>query len=764
MYSNIPLELRELNQWVVWKLEERSGEKPTKLPLDAKTGRLASVTNSETWSSFEVAASVANRVSGLGFVLTENDPYSVIDLDHTEDAEMRQKQIGIANAFDSYSERSPSMKGLHIWVRGSIPSGRRRGAVETYFSGRYMTVTGCVHNQAPICDYQDLLMQLWNEMNTTSTPGNDILDGSEKQTDKEIYDIACGAVNGEKFLSLWNGEWERYYPSQSEGDFCLINHLGFYTQNRNQIMRMFRMSALGKRAKAQRDSYLNGMITRSFDRQPAPIDMDDLKNSLEEMFAEQRKQLAELSKPKVIETYTTEAVCEPIEPPSTFDIPAGMVGEIAKFIYNAAPRPVPEIALSAALGLMAGICGRAYNVSNLGLNQYILLLAMTGAGKESISSGIDKLMGAVQKTVPACMEFVGPAEIASPQALTKYLSHTSACFASIVGEFGLTLAQISSPRANPNQVGLRKAMLELYGKSGHGKMFKSTIYSDKDKNSKIINGPAFTIIGESTPERFYETLDESMIYEGLLPRFTVIEYRGLRPKLNPNHLTAQPCPRLVEQLASVCAHALNINAGNRVELVGQTEGATKLFADFDSKCDENINKSNNEVSRQLWSRAHVKVLKLSALLAVGVNYFAPVIDESQVLWAIKLVELDVSNMLTRFENGDVGVKNAQNAQLTDLIKAFKRYLSEDWAAVSSYPGATQLTHHNKVIPHSFLTGYVRSRASYKHDKIGPVQALKTVLTSLLESGEVSELGPAEKTKLGLSKNGKVYAVEAKLLR
>ena len=89
--------------------------------------------------------------------------------------------------------------------------------------------------------------------------------------------------------------------------------------------------------------------------------------------------------------------------------PPGLMGEIAKFIHAAAPRPVPEIALAGAIGLMAGICGRAFNVSGTGLNQYILLLAPTGTGKEAAATGINSLMKSIRSEVPASEKFIGPA-------------------------------------------------------------------------------------------------------------------------------------------------------------------------------------------------------------------------------------------------------------------------------------------------------------------------------------------------------------------
>lgn len=47
-------------------------------------------------------------------------------------------------------------------------------------------------------------------------------------------------------------------------------------------MRLFRSTALGQREKAKRNSYIDGMVNRSFDRMLPPIDLDGLKNRLQE--------------------------------------------------------------------------------------------------------------------------------------------------------------------------------------------------------------------------------------------------------------------------------------------------------------------------------------------------------------------------------------------------------------------------------------------------------------------------------------------------
>ena len=767
VFNNIPDDFKSLPNWILWRYENINGAE-TKVPYNPHTGRHANINEPLTWGSFDKCLSVLpeSGMTGLGFVITPSCYLTCIDVDnpyklnkdgspkYDNPEQLLARQIAVSKAFNTYQEISPSGKGLHIWLRGSVPSGRDRYSIGLYPSGRYMTMTGQVFNPNPIAEYPDLLHQLWAEL---GPPEQEIqtstVNEEQSQSDDEILTVAGDAINGMKFRDLWEGNWEVHYPSQSEADFALIDILAYYTQNRIQIIRMFRNSGLGRRKKALRADYCEKMLNRSFDNQLTPIDLSTLQESLRKALAVKQAESVKEQGKAVKQAVTVKKPSKDVYTP-----PPGLIGELAAFIYQAAPRPVPEIALAAAIGLMAGVCGKSYNISGTGLNQYILLLAPTGTGKESMSSGVGKIMSSILTTVPACVDFIGPGEISSPQALIKYMDKKSSCFMSLVGEFGLMLKQISSARANPIQVGIRRVLLDLYNKSGASDSYKPIIYSDKDKNTQTINSPAFTMLGESTPERFYETLTDEMIYEGLLPRFTIIEYLGKRPQLNKKHLQAVIPNRLVEQFGMLCAYSLQLNNSRQVINVDQDEETKKCFEDFDKKCDSELNLAHNEITRHLWNRGHVKALKLAGLLAVGTNYINPCVSIDQALWAIRVIESDIENLLTRFEAGDIGTPQNQNKQLEDLKKAFGWYLKKPWKDIESYPGATEASYKAKVVPHSFLTSVCRSRASFKQDRIGPVQALKTLLMSLTESGDIQELAVKDKEKNGIGKNGKIYCV------
>ena len=402
--------------------------------------------------------------------------------------------------------------------------------------------------------------------------------------------------------------------------------------------------------------------------------------------------------------------------------------------------------MAAAIGLMAGICGRAYNISNTGLNQYVLLLAMTGAGKEAMAEGIDKLMSDIKMQVPSSSSFIGPGEISSGAALFKYMANNSQSFVSILGEFGLRIRQLSAPNANGAEISLRRMILDLFTKSGHNRMLASSAYSKKEDSTGAVPSPAFSILGESTPERFYEVLNEEMISEGLLPRFLLIEYKGGRVSKNENKSNVSPSFSLIERLASLAAQCDSINHANprRVINVQQSPEAEKLLREWDKLADSKINTVDKDVLRQLWNRADLKVLKLAALVAVGENMIEPTISLTTAQWAINIVKNDIATLTTKFEAGEIGGNTFEINQYKDMIRIIKDYAEKPFSYVAKYQ-ALELMHKNKIISNTYLSLRLSKMASFRNDKIGSTNALKKMIQNMIDHGKLVPLSNHELT-------------------
>jgi hypothetical protein len=756
-YQLIPFEMRHYPQWIVWKFEDVNNKK-TKVPYNIK-GYRASVTNPQSWNSFdEVTQAVNNGFDGIGFVLTENDPYAFIDLDHTEDQEEFSKQQTIyTNFIDTYAELSPSGKGLHIIMKGRLPQGRRRGSVEIYSSQRFMTMTGNVYNSRHIENCQNKLDTLFNSLGK-SDKIIQLADEQQHYADNELFDIAYNAENGQKFYDLYNGHWQDYYSSQSEADHALINILSYFSRNQEQIARMFRASALGKRAKAMREDYVGKMIKRSFDNYIPPVDIEAMAENVKNALADTEQNKAgnlNLQLMTLAEMFPTQIA--PIDAPlpdlsktnmsySEYaldvdfeNIPNGLIKELARFIYAQSPRPVKAISTMTALALMSGICGRSYNISGTGLNNYFVLLAPTGIGKEGISKGINKLINTILPQQPLAKTFVGLGELVSGISLLRYLSEETQCCLTVQGEFGMTMQRMTGRNATPNMLQLRKIILDLYGKSGNGEIMRSTVYADKQKNISEIKSPSFTMLAESTPSTFFDALSDGLVDEGLISRFNIVECTAKRPPLNKHHNKVEVPKDLKDYFLNLASNCLTLNATDQVIDIEMTTEAEDVFNAFDKFCDDEINNSPEESYRQLWNRGHLKSLKIASLFAIGVNIYKPVIDKEQALYAIQFVRESIQQMYNRYSNLEIGV---------DSVSFEKRTL--DLTYVVGYILINSKTTNfgndemkkDYVIPYKLLQNKCASRKSFKsNEKGGVAQNLKLAIQDLVDAGYLVELKP-----------------------
>ena len=79
MYDSIPYELKELDQWCCFKIEEVENGRKTKRPYNPLNNNMAKSNDKTTWVSFDDAVSNLNGYDGIGFFFVE--PYVGIDLD-----------------------------------------------------------------------------------------------------------------------------------------------------------------------------------------------------------------------------------------------------------------------------------------------------------------------------------------------------------------------------------------------------------------------------------------------------------------------------------------------------------------------------------------------------------------------------------------------------------------------------------------------------------------------------------------------------------
>lgn len=748
-WLRIPADLRSRRQWAVSTLaplmnadgspviDPRTGkQKVDKSPRSPHSGYNIDLTNASTFASFEEC--VNSGYPAIGYILTADDPFAIIDLDQTDDPVITDRHRRIFGAFHTYAETSQSGLGAHIILTGKIGGGVRRDQVEVYDQDRYMICTGNILRDAPICHGGETLERLVYEMGGVAAAHDDMPESQpERMDDATLLDTAARARNGDRFKDLYyrvpvSGEdW-------SHRDASLAQILAFYSRNHDQLLRLFRGSALyrphdkGKNPAHYEQYYLARTFARAIRAEMArDVDLEAGRKLVTNMIQQQAA------------------------PSSGLDYPAGVVGDIAKFIFDFAPRPVKEIAIAGALSFMAGLVGRHYNIGGTGLNLYVVMLAETGRGKEAAPDGIEALVTAVRQTMPTIDQFMGPGQIASGQALTRALDK-SPSFLSPLGEFGHLLRRVTDARASQADVVLRQMLLALFSKSGKGKMLRGTAYSDVEKNTKDVMSPAFSFLGDTTPEAYYGCFTSGLVSEGLIPRFLSITYDGPRVPMNESRLTVPP-QALVDRITAIVSSVLNMMQSNNFCEITWTLTTTDMDKQFNQYCDDKINESGANAIAEVWNRAHLKARRIAAILAVGRNHLAPVIHEDDYAWAVKVVKADIETLSHKVSTGDVG--NGETRRLPEVERAIKAYVGMSPDQRKAYKVPECLRDKPHMIPYTYFNKRLRGVASFVNSPRGVVHAIKEALQEACDMGKLQKMGNDQKSQIGkLRADADVYVV------
>jgi putative DNA primase/helicase len=276
-FETIPAELRLWTAWVCWRLEFRPGQtKPwTKVPR-SPDGMAAKADDPQTWSSYNNVVSAYHRgnLDGVGLQAGGIPNLVGVDIDHCRDVttgEIEDRALEIVEKLNSYTEVSPSGTGLRLFVYGKLPpKGRKKGPVETYETGHYLTVTGrhvgdtpttIIHRQEELTSFHKSVFGDAPKDAPRSgvrPPGGVVV----QLDDRLLLERAMKAANGARFSALYNGDMTGY-ASHSEADMALCSHLAFWCGgDLAQIDRLFRQSGLfSQKWVSQRGTQTYGALT-----------------------------------------------------------------------------------------------------------------------------------------------------------------------------------------------------------------------------------------------------------------------------------------------------------------------------------------------------------------------------------------------------------------------------------------------------------------------------------------------------------------------
>jgi hypothetical protein len=155
--ANVPAELRELQAFLIWRVEHDPGsDKALKVPFwsagGRRYGKQGSPQDRAQLTTFAAAkeAAVRRGFDGVGFAPLPEFGVTALDFDHCIDADGNLPPDVEAITKRTYAERSPSGKGIRAFLKGDLgnrkamPDSRYGWGFETFSSNAFVTVTGHV--------------------------------------------------------------------------------------------------------------------------------------------------------------------------------------------------------------------------------------------------------------------------------------------------------------------------------------------------------------------------------------------------------------------------------------------------------------------------------------------------------------------------------------------------------------------------------------------------------------------------------------------
>ena len=414
------------------------------------------------------------------------------------------------------------------------------------------------------------------------------------------------------------------------------------------------------------------------------------------------------------------------------EIPEGLLGDIIRWGVSFSHKQAKEATVAVFLGYLSGIIGKAWQIGDMGLNNYVLCIGKSAVGKSSAGDAVEALHRRIVEAQPQATGMLRIGYPASDKGVWTDLQENDS-LAYRLDEFVKTISQATSGK-NAIKKGILDEMMKMYDKSGYNKVAGGYSYSKKENNIRIDKNVGLSFFGDGVSDDYYRSLTGQMVSDGMVSRFTVIEYTGDREYDNENRIM-EPPENIVNQLVDIVSYAIQLNLSDNHRGVTLSIDAQAEKRRISRESDDIINSINardresklpNFITRRV-----MKIMKIAGVMAVLANYKEPTIDIEHIHWARHVIDQCIAREMWWVRQGVVnGV--ADDAVVDDLfLSKIKEFIEDpvgdDRTVELARSGVLQL---------STLYDIARKIQVIRDHRIGLNERYKLALKSLSEIGRL----------------------------
>lgn len=455
-----------------------------------------------------------------------------------------------------------------------------------------------------------------------------------------------------------------------------------------------------------------------------------------------------------------------LDPKFRLDYPPGNLGRLAYNFYQMSPYPNQTQSIMTAFAAGAGLMQRAFHVNGSGLNLYIMCLAETGSGKETLNNAamsffhdLGQLEGRDQSTIgfSKIKEYVGPSRYSSEAAMYKTITKRPKVL-SIMAEMSFFF-EAAAKGDDAYAAGVRRGLLDLRTKSGPNAFIKGKAYAKEDDNHGDVYSPTISLLGEGQPDKFYRSLNDADAEDGLLNRFDIFdcsrEARGPRNRDMAYAIEADVIRRFMPLARASLADLAGPDIKPLMNKCAFSPEAARMSDEYEAEVIDRLSMKANLLRYQLLNRSLVRIWVYASIMAgadMAASEEVPIITGAHMAYAIDMVYRERMHLLKMFESDATGEGDANRISYV-VAKARDAIVNSGSSLITKY------MKDHCIVSHAYLWNCCKKNSNFKANRhIGGADMLLKAIKAALEHGSLVKLDVGDKIYTDGMLRGTCYRV------
>lgn len=343
-----------------------------------------------------------------------------------------------------------------------------------------------------------------------------------------------------------------------------------------------------------------------------------------------------------------------IDRPDDFTIkPSGFIADCYNYYNATSGIDQRGWAMQTALAIASVVTGRGYKTDYNNYSAlYFICVGKSGTGKETPKTVIESILTAGNLQ----MLIAGDGYTSAGAVFSALLDKPR--HIAVVDEFGRYLEAGKEGAGTHNQREANTKIMESFGR-GHSvirPMTYSSMTQASDaakqamKNRHVYN-PSITLIGMTTPDTFFNSIDKGAIKDGFINRF-IISISDAERQVR-HHRPHVPVPqRIIEWIAAVQDRYGKHHSASEPSEAITLEFSEEAYAEqikFQEFCIGQANELERFGMAEITGRANEIAMRIALIAALSDNPYAEAIELKHMQWGIDYVKYNLLRIINPFK-------------------------------------------------------------------------------------------------------------------